>query len=95
MTADPYTLIAVLFCIVAALLIALCFVFEKLCQLEDRTMRLTRDTEARFWELEEDLKRIRQKEAMRRMRDKRWSERSHELCLVDENGVEVSARRSS
>lgn len=42
MLSDPYTLIAILFFAVIALLIALCFVFERLCALEEKTMRLTR-----------------------------------------------------
>lgn len=95
MLQDPFTLIAILFFVVSALLIVLWLVFKKVCELEEKTMHLTRDAQARFWSLEEDLSRIRQKEAVRRIRDKRWSERSKELRFVDLSGQEVPVKRSS
>lgn len=95
MLSDPYSLIAILFCALAALLIALCYVYEKVCELHDRTMRITRDAEVRFFELEEDLHRIRQCEARRRLQDERWSDHTEELCFVDIFGGEIPIRKST
>lgn len=100
MPSDPYIFIATLSFAVAVLLIVLCFVVGWVSGLKKKVRELgwqAADAEARFWALEEDLQRLRQQEAIRRARQRRWSERSQEPCMVRDDGTEapLEVRRSS